>query len=73
MNLEKKITKKPHRLLSRIAILRSESRTAPPNGKTVKNIGYLGDLFSEARMLAGSYTRPFWISYFETLGLFSTD
>ena len=38
------------------AILRSESRTAPPNGKTVKNIGYLGDLFSEARMLAGSYT-----------------
>ena len=55
------------------AILRSESRTAPPNGKTVKNIGYLEDLFSEARMLAGSYTKPFWISSVEKLGIFSTD
>ena len=36
----------------------------------MKNIGYLGDLFSEARMLAGSYTRPFWISSVETLGTF---
>ena len=31
------------------AILRSESRTAPPNGKTVKNIGYLGDGLGNGR------------------------